>query len=80
MSADAKYIDRGGQVYTHSGFVAEHFEDTINEQQGITRRDWLAGLAMQGILAQGGSEIAHKVASDAYAYADAMIAQGNAPR
>lgn len=40
----------------------------------VSARDWLAAMAMQGILANTRQEsLADTVASNAYAYADAMI-------
>ncbi len=52
---------------------------------GINRRDWLAGLAMQGIvstrknhkLPNNLSDTQSSTATVAYAYADAMIIQGS---
>lgn len=77
----------GGQVYpligdaNTAGFV----------KLGITRRDWLAGLAMQGLCANPGGPFQanascgwslvncsiENVAAVAYAIADAMIAEGS---
>ena len=46
----------------------------------ITRRDWLAGLAMQGLVAQNGLDSDYledeDIATLAYAQADAMIREG----
>jgi len=65
-------IDQGGFVYPHS--ITEEFDS------GITRRDWLAGLAMQGLIASCGENQkyapAGEIAHASYLYADAMIAEG----
>lgn len=46
-------------------------------QPGLTRRDWLAGLAMQGIRANVGSvPNSNGISELAYKDADAMIAEG----
>ena len=75
--------DDGGQVYPVEKH--DHEQDCschpyVWTDSGISRRDWLAGLAMQGMLAKrehagplGAAEI---VAVDAYYYADAVIEQG----
>jgi len=48
---------------------------------GITRRDWLAGLAMQGMMAEddvsGINGWGKAIPVNAYYIADAMIAEGN---
>jgi hypothetical protein len=48
--------------------------------QGMSRRDWLAGMAMQGMLANrdawDGERHNEYVATQAYKIADAMIAEG----
>ncbi len=66
------------------GYV--HAEET---QLGITRRDWLAGLAMQGIISnhecmrdfrkQYNDDISgwEYVSQESYSLADAMIAESN---
>ena len=63
--------DDGGQVYP-----SEHKWNQTYDP-GITRRDWLAGLAMQALVAQGnGDEPFTFVARAAYKQADALIAEG----
>lgn len=48
---------------------------------GLTKREWLAGLAMQGILARGqGPHVSHDIASDAVSQADAMLEWLAAPQ
>jgi len=77
-------IDDGGFVYPHLAGTQ------IGEHEGITRRDDLAKVAMQGILSNHYTkkaviEVADKynllprnvLAKEAYGYADAMIAEGN---
>lgn len=67
----AKYVDVGGQI------------PVPEDYPGITRRDWLAGLAMQGELAsQDGSEEndwikLEVLAERSYMIADATIAESN---
>jgi hypothetical protein len=44
---------------------------------GINVRDWLAGLAMQGLLASGEISVSCEVTAErAYSYADAIIREG----
>jgi hypothetical protein len=67
--------DKGGQIYPHNG------EYTLGDQyagEGINRRDWLAGLAMQGILSSPthSDDCTASIVSAAYSLADAMIAEG----
>lgn len=62
--------DEGG--YVHSMVV-----DAETYEHGITRRDWLAGLAMQGILAAGGEVTMTEVLKTSYDVADGMIEEGN---
>ena len=63
------------------------------EQDGMSRRDWLAGLAMQGFVSdpqnligirdtaeQAGIEAPAMMALTSYRLADAMIAESNRPR
>ena len=73
---DETKIDDGGYVYP-----TVHGE-TWAHNKGITLRNWLAGMAMQGIVmnpdwTMDALEDACKlVADNAYKYADAIIAQG----
>jgi hypothetical protein len=67
-----KEIDDGGPAYPnvsldHHGFVGR---DT-----GLTKREWFAGMAVQGILADGETGTKDLVPR-AYRIADAMIAAG----
>ena len=67
-----------------------HPQPDIGEYEGITRRDWLAGMAMQGVLSNasyvdglnktcevGTIKMSELLADVAYDYADAMIAEGD---
>jgi len=72
------------------GFVYPQIDgDTWTHEEGITRRDWLAGLAMQGMLSEDGwlnaiTDVCvttgrnsdSVLAEFAYDKADAMIAEG----
>ena len=62
--------DDGGHAFPSS-------ESSIsNPKFGMTRRDWLAGLAMQAFLGRERPPVDDEIISDwAYAAADAMIAR-----
>ena len=51
----------------------------LNEQEGMTYREWLAGMAMQGFLANGRfadiPDIPKRVALWSVSHADALIAE-----
>jgi len=50
---------------------------TPDNFDNMTRRDWLAGLAMQGMLSgENARDTFDQMVSDAYSYADAMIEEG----
>ncbi len=72
-----KDIDNGGDafppsIYTHTYGQNEGSQDVA---PGMTRRQWLAGLAMQGIVSKTfWDETPSKLAKMAYSVADAMIA------
>ena len=70
--------DDGGQVHPFIEFRTDRPSEVI---VGISRRDWLAGLAMQGYLASPDGKFSNRekipVAQRAYEQADAMIEQGN---
>jgi len=59
--------DDGGLLYPDG-------RDTT--QPGISRRDWLAGLAMQGAMANPTHVLFDLISKDSYRVADAMIAEG----
>lgn len=80
-------IDEGGYVYPHISKVSENavrqaeavgvtLEGEV-EYTGITRRDYLAAMAMQGIITHGhqftGPTMLSDIASNCYEIADAMI-------
>ena len=44
-----------------------------NESEGMTLRDHFAGLAMQGLFAEGPCVVMKNIAADAYNMADAML-------
>lgn len=64
--------DNGGHVYAYP-------DSAYNPRQnGITRRDWAAGLAMQGILSNPSITLdSNACVHDAYILADLLIAEGN---
>ena len=45
-----------------------------SDQPGMTLRDWFAGQALAGLLANGGAQFWEGDAQNAYAAADAMLA------
>lgn len=70
--------DNGGQFHQGQMSNPPHPQDV----PGITRRDWLAGLAMQGMIsdiAEDGRETRHfkAIPKLAYIMADDMIAESN---
>ena len=65
-------FDDGGLVYPMPDWDLRDHSWTL----GITRRDWLAGLAMQGLLVTENAWTEETIAKVAYEMADAMIAQG----
>lgn len=47
---------------------------SVNGDTGLTKREWFAGMALQGLLARDPRlSCTDKVAKDAWAYADAVI-------
>lgn len=43
--------------------------------QGLTRREWLAGMAMQGLLASGKFQVDGEMSREAWSAADQMLWQ-----
>jgi len=65
-------IDDGGFVYPPTSAL-----EAAQGYVGITRRDWLAGLAMAALLVSPGDlETNEDIAVASYEYADALIAEG----
>lgn len=67
--------DTGGQAFPN---VVQRWNDTFENQGGMTLRDWFAGQALAGLLAAnatyGGKTNNHAaLARDCYATADAML-------
>lgn len=84
-------IDDGGPAFPgiegssgYSNSVALPMADGslvfVNVNHGQSRRDWLAGLAMQALLAREGPPVINfqrmRLEQAAYVIADAMIAEG----
>jgi len=65
----------GGTVYPHHLLRTGADESDLNYiSTGISRRNWLAGLAMQGLLAsEGVQDDLARLAERAYEMADTMI-------
>jgi hypothetical protein len=67
----------GGQVYPQVPAFWDAGSQCMTEPTpGITRRDWLAGLAMQSVVGLAGARTTQEAVRWAYALADAMIAEG----
>lgn len=74
----SKKIDDGGAAFPRAG--ADYGHGGNLEQDGMTLRQWYAGLAMQGLLSAnatygGQTNARSSLASDAVAHADALIAE-----
>ena len=73
MSGDS--LDGGGPFFPTLS-VGTITSDNIRPT-GISVRDWLAGLAMQGLLSSGEISVSCEVTAEkAYSYADAIIREG----
>ena len=68
-------IDSGGAAFPTDGEsqVATH----LWHFSGLTKREWFAGMALQGALSRGveGVEV-ERIASDSFLMADAMVQAG----
>lgn len=78
--SDTKTIDDGGPAFSRSGFYhnGSTAEYDCHSTDGMSRRDWFAGQALAGYLAnkEGWEAKADIIARDCYAIADAFIAKG----
>lgn len=53
-----------------------HVNDIVIKNFGLTKREWFAGMALQGILAYyGNSGNETKIAQYCFGFADAMLAE-----
>ena len=70
--------NEGGSVYPHRLLKTGDADKDLNYiSMGISRRDWLAGLAMQGFLAAEGLQSDRvRISEHAYEIADIMIQRG----
>ncbi len=69
------FVEDGGPVFPilNEGTTTVKSGDDVRPT-GLTLRDWLAGLAMQGLLASGEISVSCEVTAErAYNYADAII-------
>lgn len=66
----------GGPAFPRAGHINEHGNE-VGAEDGLSLRDWFAGQALAGMMeAYRHGEARHDhAAHDAYAFADAMIAQ-----
>ena len=60
----------GGPAFPGVDYVSQHGK---KNPEGMTLRDWMAGMAMQGICASGPDISNPVIAAEAYALADAML-------
>jgi hypothetical protein len=69
--------DAGGPAFAHSG------NDACPRQEGMTLRDYFAGQAMQGLLAQcqggGFTAVPVGIVKTSFDFADAMLAERARP-
>jgi hypothetical protein len=82
---DGGYVYPGAKVKLYEVKDGTH-ESVSGHQMGITRRDWLAGLAMQGLISvpfetvtiviDGEKIEPESMTKSAYRIADAMILEG----
>jgi len=70
--------NEGGSIYPHRLLKTGDGEKDLNYiSMGVSRRDWLAGLAMQGYLAAEGLQSDQvRISEHAYEMADTMIERG----
>lgn len=76
MTTDTK--KDGGPAFPAPAFAVPSALDRekvllLGKTQGMTLRDWFAGMALQGLLAYPGEAMADSLPSLAYEYADAML-------
>lgn len=87
--SDNQPDDDGGPAFPRPASVDGHHEDCLEAQEGMSRRDWLAGLAMQAILSnpevdkilkevvKEGDDVKEMISKHSYKMADTMVKEGN---
>lgn len=68
----------GGQAFPMPAHTSNFVGFDHEKQDGMSLRDWLAGQAMQGLLASGRYDSWDYLAEDSWNIADEMIAQREA--
>ena len=68
-------IDSGGTIFPTKGWSSN--DGLWVNFVGLTKREWFAGMALQGALSRGveGVEV-ERIASDSFLMADAMVQAG----
>jgi hypothetical protein len=71
--------DNGGPAFPQTNDSWNGSEHNPPTPTGMTLRDWFAGMALQGMVANSSIDAIkpQEYASDAYLYADAMIMERN---
>ena len=67
----------GGSAFPHPGYHGIDGKFVDVPHQGMTLRDWFAGMALQGFAAHPDNNdwTREEVARDSYGWADAMLAE-----
>ena len=72
--------DDGGQAFPVPGHYAGYEQEEAG-RNGMSLREWFAGMAMQGLWSNPGCDYSHEEAAEtAYKQADAMLAESRRER
>lgn len=67
----------GGPAFPCDRSRVESLSIVREQFPGMSLRDWFAGMALQGLVANGSESRTLVVVGEAYAFADAMLAERN---